>query len=174
MKKILLIAAVAAVASLAQSATVKWMVNGTSASDGQTVYLVLTSEIPSEVKELSDITGKAFANGTIASMGRGKYGVSGTATSDKFTAGQTYEYTIFFVDSSTTPNKYLNGGTGSVSAYGETDNPVDATTATSTYVADRANWTAVTGGGQDPIPEPTTVALLALGLAAVGLKRKVA
>ena len=173
MKKILLIAAVAAVASLAQSATVKWNVKGDATSEGQMVYLVLNSDIPSEVKELSDLTGKAFASGTIAKTGRNTY-ASGEATSDKFTAGQTYNYTIFFVDSSTTPNKYLNGGTGSVSAYGETDTAVDATQATSTYVADRANWTAVTGGGQDPIPEPTTVALLALGLAAVGLKRKVA
>ncbi|MBP5543527.1 MAG: PEP-CTERM sorting domain-containing protein [Kiritimatiellae bacterium] len=173
MKKILLIAAVAAVASLAQSATVKWLVNGNANTIGQTVYLVLNSDIPSEVKELSDLTGKAFASGTIAKNGR-QTNAAGEATSDKFTAGQTYTYTIFFVDSSTTPNKYLNGGTGSVTAYGPTDTMVDATASTPTYVADHSTWTSVTGGGQDPIPEPTTVALLALGLAAVGLKRKVA
>ncbi|MBP5543523.1 MAG: PEP-CTERM sorting domain-containing protein [Kiritimatiellae bacterium] len=173
MKKILLIAAVAAVAGIAQSATVQWQVSGAAASENQMVYLVLTSEIPSQINTLADITDNAFASGKIEKHSR-VYFASGTTPSDKFTAGQTYGYTIFFVDSSTTPNKYLNGGTGSVTAYGATDNPVDPTASTSTYVANRDNWTAVTGGGQDPIPEPTTVALLALGLAAVGLKRKVA
>ena len=173
MKKMILIAAVAAVAGIAQSAVVQWKVNGDANTIGQTVYLVLNSDIPSEVKQLSDLTSKAFASGDIAKNGRQTY-AAGEVTSDKFTAGQTYEYTIFFVDSSTTPNKYLNGGTGSVTAYSETGQATPATASTPTYVANRDNWTAVTGGGQDPIPEPTTVALLALGLAAVGLKRKVA
>ncbi len=166
MKKLLIVATALVLAGLTQAATVQWQVSGSAASAGQTAYLVLTSKGPSEMTSLSDITSKAFASGDIALVGR-VYIAKGTTDVADVGAGTTAGYTIFFVDSAS--NSYLNGGTGTVTGYGSSDPVVVATTSSAT-------WTAPGGAGWTPIavPEPTTVALLALGLAALGLKRKVA
>ncbi len=168
MKKLLIIATALVLAGLTQAATVNWQVKGSAASAGKIAYLVLNSNLPeANPPALSDITDAAFASGEIKLNGR-LYYASGKTDVDDVAAGTTANYTIFFVDEAS--NTYLNGGTGSVTGYGATDNPVDATAST-------ANYTAPGGAGWKDaaaVPEPTAVALLALGLAALGLKRKVA
>ncbi len=162
-KSILLTIAAVMVASLTQAATVQWKVSGSSASVGQTVYLVLTSEIPAKITDISQITGTAFASGEIIKYSSRSFYASGMEAETPVSAGQTAGYTIFFVSG----DSYLIGGTGTVTGYGETDTPVDPIQTTVTF-------TAPGGAGWVSVPEPTTVALLALGLAALGMKRKVA
>ena len=189
MKKLIVFASVFA-AVAAQAATVNWSVTKQT-SIANYNYAVVDSAIitalmggaspyADEASMNAAITaGQAYSAESLASAltAGGSVNAKGTVSSKSINdVGDSF--TVLFWNG--TP---ANGGTfyyGTFSTAGHTysgaePNPGDV--AVTSAALTQGTFTAATftqSGGQDPIPEPTTVALLALGLAAVGLKRKVA
>ena len=168
-KAIAFMGAIVFAAVAAQAATVDWSVSGQS---GKTFY-VYNGDLSTTIAALQD--GVSYEESALAIPSG--YVATGTVAA-RGTAGQTEDVgsylTAIVLDSSVAEgNKFYYSV---VETSGYTYEPPNQ----STSKLKINTWTEGTfdgkssGGGQDPIPEPTTVALLALGLAAVGLKRKVA
>ena len=182
MKKALAFIAIALVAVASQAATIKWTsgamfeaadANGTwstSAKAKGTVtatYLLVSSDTYNTYKaggqtlyddfKAGKITSTEKSN-SIASNNGGQANFTGTTT---FAAGGTgYVLAIYEYTSATYGDFFI-----ATSGYDEiSDVDVAKGVASSNLAPNVGKWT--------PVPEPTTIALLALGLAALGLKRK--
>lgn len=190
MKKVLAFIAVVTLAVSVQAAAVGWSIaTGSTTYAGCTYgFFVIGENGVESVAQLTSLlssadaatwTSYAFGTGTI---GTGATGVGnvGASNSGKSLVPDTYPatYTAAFVlfDTAT-----LTAGTTKFQVISGQDNMTktlnnssasSVTFATGNVATTIASGTWHTYGGA--IPEPTTVALLALGLAAVGLKRKVA
>ena len=170
MKKALaFIGAITLVAVAAQAASVDWTVSGKS---GKTFFLY-NGDISTAIAALQDgvtyeESALAIPTGYVTTETMGSRGTSGSTEDVAATIS------VIVLDSTVAEGNKFFYAVASTSGY--TYEPP----AQGTSKLKISSWTEGTfdgkssGGGQDPIPEPTTVALLALGLAAVGLKRKVA
>lgn len=180
MKKILSFLAVAALAASVQAATVGWSIGKTDAAykgGAYQIFVIGQNGVASAdaIKLLldagKDVSSYAFGSGTLTSN-------TGGITVQPASSGKTLglgTYTAFFVvyDSATVKageSKYAMLTNVGAETVGEsTVNITFKGKDQSAVVADSSNWSSF-----GPVPEPTTAALLALGLAAFGLKRKVA
>ncbi len=177
MKKLLVfLSAVVIGASVTQAASIDWKVN-VSGYEGQTIY-IYNSDLSSAIAAwqdgatISEDDTSAVTDalgGYVQSVAMQKRAGLGTFAADPVAGTIT---AIIYSDVADGANFYWTTINTSGKTYSGSDPSPGAASSSSltTGTFSFASGTPPT----PPIPEPTTVALLALGLAALGLKRKVA
>lgn len=175
MRKMMLVAAVLLAAAVTQAASVGWSLAGANNYVNKAYqFFVIGQKGATDVSTItalldagSDTSSYAFGSGTIAS--------NGAATVPYTTAGQPTlgagTYTAFFVIfDAATPTAAANYAV--VQGAANLTKTVSATAAGVAFAAGAQGDFLNNANNWHATPEPTSVALLLLGAAAFGLKRK--
>ena len=183
MKKMLTIAAIVLMAVISQAVQVGWNVatgSGDYANKAYQVFVIgqkgvtSVSQITALLNQGKDVSSYVFGSGTLNSAGTGSVGATsasaGSITPDSYPATITSFAVVFDSASPSAASKYV-----AISGQAnQTKTVANANASTITLATGNVNSIVSNANNWSAIPEPTTVALLALGLAAFGLKRKVA
>ena len=176
MKKLVVIAAVAAAVVSAKAASVDWNASATSAEVGYTVYL-LTS-IADSYADVNALAAASVGSAQVKSLGRGKYGTNNiTSTDDGITkASMKDAYYAIVTSADATSFNYVSLGDRSGSVYDMNNQESSPGVYTGTSVADILAGTSKNFSGGTPTPpiapEPTSGLLLLVGGAMLTLRRK--
>lgn len=185
MKKILAFLAVAALVATSQAVTVEWASGVITTPDGQANAGALKVSamlylIDSTTYTALDLSTEAAQQTALATYLDKTADVTGTSKKNG-SANLTTELTETGIANSQYAVLIYQYGTGDSAVYkiGKGQDYVNdlgkQEKYASTGLAGQSDWlTKAASTPDDPVPEPTTVALLAIGLAAAGLKRKIA
>ena len=168
MKKMLVVMAAVAMAFAAQAANLDWKYQGTSAQNGQVVYMLLGSTAQDSWDSVAALEAASADHGTIAKSGM-SYVTSGTVIDPALTKTSA-DYYYVLVNGDSFQVSAVQNGAGSV--YDPA--AMETTPGALTVKNANAGWGEAKsfGGGGGDVPEPTSGLLLLVGGAMLALRRK--